>query len=222
MVLKRKVPLKTVRKYIKDAPRMKSAAADVPLPGGGGETFRLEYRRTMTIEEKTACIKRVVDGCFDSDGVFHPEYVDPILYTSILQICTNLPVLTLQDVTASDGEPAVDLDAMYDLYMCLVHDLAEISDGEDTLYGIEYELRDLINPAIRERLKRTPLQASLTGAVNAVRDGVAALTDMLKDVDVESLTKYAGVLTKLSQGVTENSLADGIFRAYREEQEHGA
>lgn len=69
--------------------------------------FELEVKNQLTLSEISAIVEEVVSVCF-VDNVFHPEYVDVVFFSVIVNRLTNIDAFT------SDNE-TIDLEAMTQL-----------------------------------------------------------------------------------------------------------
>lgn len=69
--------------------------------------FELEVKNQLTLSEISAIVEEVVAACF-VDNVFHPEYVDVVFFSVIVNRLTNIDAFT------SDNE-TIDLEAMTQL-----------------------------------------------------------------------------------------------------------
>lgn len=69
--------------------------------------FELEVKNQLTLSEISAIVEEIVSACF-VDNVFHPEYVDVVFFSVIVNRLTNIDAFT------SDNE-TIDLEAMTQL-----------------------------------------------------------------------------------------------------------
>lgn len=94
--------------------------------------MEIAVKTDLTIPEKGAFVDRVVNSCFDVDGDFLPQYLDPVFAISLLQMTTNVPVFE-KEVTptfmsgneASTTVKALDIEKTYQLCKAinLVHNV---------------------------------------------------------------------------------------------------
>lgn len=96
----------------------------------------MEIYDVPAIAEKSTFLNRVVSGCFDATGKFRPEYVSPMLRATILQMCTNIPAMTLKNETDEVGVPALDVDAMNELYLAM--DLDHVQNAGYARFHVWY------------------------------------------------------------------------------------
>lgn len=69
--------------------------------------FELEVKNQLTLSEISAIVEEVVSACF-VDNVFHPEYVDVVFFSVIVNRLTNIDAFTFDNET-------IDLEAMTQL-----------------------------------------------------------------------------------------------------------
>lgn len=69
--------------------------------------FELEVKNQLTLSDISAIVEEVVSACF-VDNVFHPEYVDVVFFSVVVNRLTNIDAFT------SDNE-TIDLEAMTQL-----------------------------------------------------------------------------------------------------------
>lgn len=96
--------------------------------------MEIAVKTDMTIPEKGAFVDRVVNSCFDVDGDFLPQYLDPVFAISLLQMTTNVPVFE-KEVTptfvsgneAPTTVKALDIEKTYQLCKAinLVHSVED-------------------------------------------------------------------------------------------------
>lgn len=76
-----------------------------------GSEVCFEITPYLDVAQKRYFIERVLSGCFDNSGAYLPEYLEPMFRATVLQMCTNLPTLSIKA-----DEEYMDLDSMYILY----------------------------------------------------------------------------------------------------------
>ena len=107
----KKIAVNTVKAFLKENKKEDAYTQAFTV---GDSSFEVSFHTALTIAEKSTFLNRVVSGCFDATGKFRPEYVSPMLRATILQMCTNIPAMTLKNETDEVGVPALDVDAMND------------------------------------------------------------------------------------------------------------
>lgn len=148
-------------------------------PNGDEVVLEVPIKNSMTIAEKGAFIDRVVNACFDEDGDYQPQNLDPVFMITLLQMTTNLPVfeksITLKNDDGSESDESInviDIEKTYDL--CEAINLVK-RVNDDNYHTLIYELKHMVDDKITYRK-----------AVNA-RKASNSLT-MLKPI-IESVDK---------------------------------
>lgn len=60
---------------------------------GDSIVMEIALKISLTIPEKGIFVDRVVAPCFDENGDFMPQYLDPLFMITLLQMTTNVPVI---------------------------------------------------------------------------------------------------------------------------------
>lgn len=60
---------------------------------GSSVIMEIALKTSLTIPEKGIFVDRVVAPCFDENGDFMPQYLDPLFMITLLQMTTNVPVI---------------------------------------------------------------------------------------------------------------------------------
>ena len=60
---------------------------------GDSIVMEIALKTSLTIPEKGIFVDRVVAPCFDENGDFMPQYLDPLFMITVLQMTTNVPVI---------------------------------------------------------------------------------------------------------------------------------
>ena len=60
---------------------------------GDSIVMEIALKTSLTIPEKGIFVDRVVAPCFDENGDFMPQYLDPLFMITLLQMSTNVPVI---------------------------------------------------------------------------------------------------------------------------------
>lgn len=172
----------------------------------GESSFDVTIRTNLSIAEKSVFLNRVVSGCFDAEKKFRPEYVSPMLRATIIQMCTNIPAMTLKNETDSEGAPVLDIDGMNELYLAM--DLDNIDNGD--YQAMLHEMVYLSTQALD--WKRNTILAD-HGTDTAIRDLLNSLTTKVENLDMESLMKYAATLSESTKGLDEGGILQGLINA---------
>ena len=169
-------------------------------------SFDVVFHMALTVAEKSTFINRVLRGCFDSTGKFRPEYVTPMLRATILQVCTNVPAITLKNERDDGGAPVLDIDAMNDLYVAM--DLDHLDNPNyQQMMG---EMVQMCMQAIDWK-RNYELAEHRTDA--ALRNFLTALTAKVENTDISDLMQYAGVLSEATKGLGEGDILKGLLKA---------
>ncbi len=196
----KKIAVNTVKAFLKENKHDNVCTKSFPV--GDGNEFEVQIKTRLTTAEKSAFINRVLSGCFDAKGDYRPEYVVPMIRATVLQMCTNLPVLTLKNEQADGGESLMDLDAMNDLFVALN------DSGCSELYGNLYDdMSYLCEEAIDWKRAHTLSDHSMDAALRRLMD---TLTSKVDGMDLNGLTKYAAELSRATKNLDEDGLLKGI------------
>lgn len=199
----KKIAVNTVKAFLKENKQEDSYTQSFKV---GDSSFEVAFHTALTIAEKSTFLNRVVSGCFDATGKFRPEYVSPMLRATILQMCTNVPALTLKNETDNAGAPALDIDAMNELYVAM--DLDKVQDpGYQSMLA---EMVYLCGQAIDWKKSST---ISNHGTDAAIRDLLEGLAEKVKSIDTDALMQYAGVLSEGTKGLGEGGILQGLLNA---------
>lgn len=199
----KKIAVNTVKAFLKENKKEDAYTQAFTV---GGSSFEVSFHTALTIAEKSTFLNRVVSGCFDATGKFRPEYVSPMLRATILQMCTNVPALTLKNETDDAGAPVLDIDAMNELYVAM--DLDKVQDpGYQSMLA---EMAYLCGQAIDWKKSST---ISNHGTDAAIRDLLEGLAEKVKSIDTDTLMQYAGVLSEGTKGLGEGGILQGLLNA---------
>lgn len=175
-------------------------------------SFEVVFHTNLSIAEKTTFINRVLSGCFDGMGNFRPEYVTPLLRATILQMCTNIPALALKNEASDSGAPALDLEAMNELYLAM-----ELDNKKDHDYRMMLDcMSKLCWQAIEWKKEQLAYKSEVS---SALRELLNTVTKKVDEVDVSGLMQYASELSKVTEGLEKGELADKLIELsqYRNE-----
>ena len=139
-------------------------------------------------------------------GNFRPEYVSPVLRATILQMCTNVPALTLKNEMSDNGSPALDLEAMNDLYVAMDLDCV----NNPAYQAMMSEMVQLSMQAIDWKKARN---LSSHNTDSALRNLLDTLTAKVDGMDTSSLMQYAGILSEATKGLGEGDILKGLLEA---------
>lgn len=90
--------------------------------------MEISVKNELSIEDKGNFIDRVVNVCFDMDGDFIPQYLDPVFMITLLQMTTNVPVFE-REIELDDGSKTtvIDIEKTYELCKAinLIHNVKD-------------------------------------------------------------------------------------------------
>lgn len=225
----KKISTGTIKAFLKEKSAPDTITKTVSV---GDSSFDVQIRTSLTIDEQSTFISRVLSGCFDSADNFRPEYVLPMIHATILQMCSNVPVIALKNGQAEDGSALMDIDAMENLFVSLglcYHDAFYIGDTvyKDGPYvKMAKELEELCKSAIEWRKNRILAEKNVDNveALNAVGDAALAIRDVAKtmvykvnNVNMDELTKYAGQLSEATMSLDEGGILKGLMELQKAE-----
>lgn len=121
-------------------------------------------------------------------------------------IYRDIPAMTLKNETDEVGVPALDVDAMNELYLAMDLDHVQNAGYQDMLN----EMVPLCGQAID--WKKSSILAD-HGTDTALRDLLEGLADKVKDIDTESLMQYAGILSEGTKGLGEGGILQGLLNS---------
>lgn len=199
----KKIAVNTIKSFLKEHKGDDSFTKEFNV---GDSAFEVVFRTKLTITEKSTFINRVLSGCFDSTGRYRPEYYVPVLNATIIQMCTNIPAIASKDQHDADGAPALDIDAMNDLYNALDMDVID-NDGYRTMID---EIMVLCATALE--WKRDSVLAE-RNVDSAIRDLIVTITNKADSIDMDSLMQYASILSDGTKDLNDGSILNALLKA---------
>lgn len=157
------------------------------------QSFDITLKTNMTVDDKSAFIDRVVNGCFDTNGEYRPEFRDAIFQITILQMLSDVPVFTKKmnelDENGNETEKkieVIDIDKTYDL--CKRLDLFHKAD--DSFRVLVNELVYLIETKLTFEQQRILMgeRVVLQNARKDIEDGIALINSVADEL-TEGLSK---------------------------------
>ena len=193
----KKIAVNTMKTFLKEHKREDTYTQTFKV---ADSSFEVVFHTNLSIAEKSTFINRVLKGCFDHMGNFRPEYVSPVLRATILQMCTNVPALTLKNEMSDNGSPALDLYVAMDLdcvnnpaYQAMMSEMVQLS-----MQAIDWK-------------KARNLSSHNTDS--ALRNLLDTLTAKVDGMDTSSLMQYAGILSEATKGLGEGDILKGLLEA---------
>ena len=204
----KKIATNTVKMFLKEHKHEDSISVMFPV---ADSEFEVKIRTSLSESEKSVFISRVLSGCFDYKDDFRPEYVSSMLRATVLQMCTNLPVMTLKNERGDDGGSLMDIEAMNELYLAL--DLDHLDNKQFQVFlG---EIVHLCTIAIEWKKSRVlakdgaPDVSAFTTfgeAMSSVREAAKTITDTVSKLNIDELMEYAAQLSKATEGMDEGGV----------------
>ncbi len=206
----KKIAVNTVKAFLKEHADTGMVTKEFPVADA---TFEVQIRTILTVDEKTKFISRVVRNCFDAAGNYHPEFLTPMLRATILQMCTNVPVLTMKGEAEN-----MDLDAMNALYQAMNLDYLDNEPYQAMMremvglcqVGIEW--RKARNLSDGNKVSVNAMNA-LGDAAISIRNVMEALAKKADSTDMDTLMQYAGKISKATENLDEGGILQGILDA---------
>lgn len=156
--------------------------------------LEIPIKNELTISEKGAFVDRVVNACFDANGNYIPEYLNPTFEITLLQMTTDIPVF-------EESEDIIDIEKTYQLckavnlidnvhdirYKNLVHELKNMV--EDKLAYVKNvntrkvsdSLAELIN--VLKSFQDMTSESSLTETINRMENTCEKIIALRNDFD---------------------------------------
>lgn len=206
----KKIAVNTVKAFLKEHADTGMVTKEFPVADA---TFEVQIRTILTVDEKTKFISRVVRNCFDAAGNYHPEFLTPMLRATILQMCTNVPVLTMKGEAEN-----MDLDAMNALYQAMNLDYLD----NEPYQAMMREMVGLCQVGIEWRKARNLSDGNKVGvnAMNALGDAAISIRNVMEalakkadSTDMDTLMQYAGKISKATENLDEGGILQGILDA---------
>lgn len=206
----KKIAVNTVKAFLKEHADTGTVTKEFPV---ADSTFEVQIRTILTVDEKTKFISRVIRNCFDAAGNYHPEFLTPMLRATILQMCTNVPVLTMKGEAEN-----MDLDAMNALYQAMNLDHLDNEPYQAMMremvglcqVGIEW--RKARNLSDGNKVSVNAMNA-LGDAAISIRNVMEALAKKADSADMDTLMQYAGKISKATENLDEGGILQGILDA---------
>lgn len=141
--------------------------------------MEIALKTSLTIPEKGIFVDRVVMPCFDEDGDFMPQYLDPLFMITLLQMTTNVPPI-------EDAIPVLD-------------DTGNETGEKSTLINIEktYELCKAIN------LVKNVVDTKYQALIGELRQMVADKLAYVKDINARKASNPLAMLKLLLAAVND-------------------
>lgn len=154
--------------------------------------MEISVKNELSIEDKGNFIDRVVNACFDTDGDFIPQYLDPVFMITLLQMTTNVPVFE-REIELDDGSKTtvVDIEKTYELCKAinLIHNVKD-----NAFQALVAELRGMTVEKLdyMKQMRFCAEERMLSKAREELENGVAMVTAIGQQLN-ETLANASGL-----------------------------
>lgn len=167
--------------------------------------MEISLKSSLTIPEKGMFVDRVVTPCFDMDGDFMPQYLDPLFMITLLQMTTNVPpvedVIPIVDESGNEtGEKTtiINIEKTYEL--CRAINL--VKNVADTKYqALIDELRQMVADKLAYVKEVNVRKAS--NVLTMLKPMMEAFQDKITDADLVAM------LDRISNDANKIRIQDG-------------
>lgn len=154
--------------------------------------MEISVKNELSIEDKGNFIDRVVNACFDTDGDFIPQYLDPVFMITLLQMTTNVPVFE-REIELDDGSKTtvIDIEKTYELCKAinLIHNVKD-----NTFQALVAELRGMTVEKLdyMKQMRFCAEERMLSKAREELENGVAMVAAIGQQLN-ETLANASGL-----------------------------
>ena len=154
--------------------------------------MEISVKNELSIEDKGNFIDRVVNACFDTDGNFIPQDLDPVFMITLLQMTTNVPVFE-REIELDDGSKTtvVDIEKTYELCKAinLIHNVKD-----NAFQALVAELRGMTVEKLdyMKQMRFCAEERMLSKAREELENGVAMVTAIGQQLN-ETLANASGL-----------------------------
>lgn len=152
----------------------------------------ISIKNELSIEDKGSFVDRVVNACFDMDGDFMPQYLDPVFMITLLQMTTNVPVFE-REIELDDGEKTtvVDIEKTYEL--CKAINLIQ-NVKDNAFQSLVTELRGMTTEKLAyvKQMRFCAEERMLSKAREELENGVAMVVAVGEQLN-ETLANASGL-----------------------------
>ena len=156
----------------------------------------------LTVEQKGMFTRRVMSGCFDELGRYRPESYSAMFKATVLQMCSDLPTLTLSGEKMDDGGAVMDINDMARLFDLLnICDTAAYKSFLTEMSGICAQAIEWRKQLIlaREAKPDSDIYGDVAEIVSHIKSFVSKLDELSDGMDAELF----GKMNQLLGAVTE-------------------
>lgn len=154
--------------------------------------MEISVKNELSIEDKGNFIDRVVNACFDADGDFIPQYLDPVFMITLLQMTTNVPVFEREiELDDESKTTVVDIEKTYELCKAinLIHNVKD-----NAFQALVAELRGMTVEKLdyMKQMRFCAEERMLSKAREELENGVAMVTAIGQQLN-ETLANASGL-----------------------------
>lgn len=156
-------------------------------------------KNELSIEDKGNFVDRVVNACFDMDGDFIPQYLDPVFMITLLQMTTNVPIYEREiELDDENKTTVVDIEKTYEL--CKAINLIQ-NVKDNAFQALVTELRGMTTEklAYRKQMRFCAEERMLTKAREELENGVAMVSAIGQQLN-ETIEQASG-LTEMAEAM---------------------
>lgn len=154
--------------------------------------MEISVKNELSIEDKGNFIDRVVNACFDADGDFIPQYLDPVFMITLLQMTTNVPVFEREiELDDESKTTVIDIEKTYELCKAinLIHNVKD-----NAFQALVAELRGMTVEKLdyMKQMRFCAEERMLSKAREELENGVAMVTAIGQQLN-ETLANASGL-----------------------------
>lgn len=154
--------------------------------------MEISVKNELSIEDKGNFVDRVVNACFDADGDFIPQYLDPVFMITLLQMTTNVPVFEREiELDDESKTTVVDIEKTYELCKAinLIHNVKD-----NAFQALVAELRGMTVEKLdyMKQMRFCAEERMLSKVREELENGVAMVAAIGQQLN-ETLTNASGL-----------------------------
>lgn len=154
--------------------------------------MEISVKNELSIEDKGNFVDRVVNACFDADGDFIPQYLDPVFMITLLQMTTNVPVFEREiELDDESKTTVVDIEKTYELCKAinLIHNIKD-----NAFQALVAELRGMTVEKLdyMKQMRFCAEERMLSKVREELENGVAMVAAIGQQLN-ETLTNASGL-----------------------------
>lgn len=201
----KKVAVNTAKSFLKEHTTDDTIALIYHV---GESDFDVSIKTRLSLGEKSVFINRVLSGCFDAIGQYRPEYFEPMFHATVIQMCTNLPVLSLKN----EGDQ-LDIEAMDGLYQSLNLD-GDVSKLYNPFSVMVAGMKRLCEDALEWRKEQNRDINILSREIQTLIDAI----NTLDPKDIGTLLGYAKTLSENTEKLGRDNIVEALIQSNTKEE----